>query len=65
MPTKSTKNTGNAWTGEQDKQLRQLVLENTPTRVIGLKLGRTETAVRSRASRLGVSLRPANQAPYG
>jgi hypothetical protein len=46
-------------------ELRQLVRGNTPTRVIGLKLGRSETAVRSHASRIGISLRPANQSPYG
>jgi hypothetical protein len=32
--------------------------------VIGLKLGRSEDAVRSRAGRLGVSLKPVNQSPY-
>lgn len=63
--TKSTRNTGAPWTREDDRELRQLVRGNTPTRVIGLKLGRSETAVRSHASRLGVSLRPANQSPYG
>jgi hypothetical protein len=38
--------------------------QNTPTRVIGLKLGRTEDAVRTKASEEGVSLRPTNQSPY-
>jgi hypothetical protein len=32
--------------------------------VIGLKLGRTEDAVRSKASDMGVSLKPTNQSPY-
>jgi hypothetical protein len=42
----------------------QLAKENTPTRVIGLKLGRTEDAVRSKASEEGISLKPTNQSPY-
>jgi len=41
------------------------VRENTPTRVIGLKLGRTEAAIYKKASELGLSLKPTNQSPYG
>lgn len=65
MPTKSTRNTGTAWTPAQVKELRQLAQENTPTRVIGLKLGRTGDAVRAKASEEGISLKPTNQSPYG
>lgn len=65
MPTKSTRNTGTTWTLTQVKELRQLAKENTPTRVIGLKLGRTEDAVRAKASEEGISLKPTNQSPYG
>lgn len=65
MTTQSTRNTGNPWTAEEVKQLRQLAKENTPTRVIGLKLGRTEDAVRAKASEEGISLKPTNQSPYG
>jgi hypothetical protein len=65
MTMKSTKNTGNPWTQAEINQLRQLARENTPTRVIGLKLGRTEDAVRAKASEEGVSLKPTNQSPYG
>ena len=60
-----TRNTGEPWTSEEDSQLRKLASENTPTRVIGLKLGRTEDAVRTRAAQLGISLKPTNQSPYG
>lgn len=60
-----TRNTGETWTPAQDALLRQLARENTPTRVIGLKLGRTEDAIRARAAALGVSLKPTNQSPYG
>jgi hypothetical protein len=64
MPPNYIRNTGQPWTSREDTQLRSLARENTPTRVIGLKLGRTEDAVRSRASQLGASLRPTNQSPY-
>lgn len=60
-----TRNTGDPWTPADDTLLRQLARLNTPTRVIGLKLGRTEDAVRARATYLGVSLKPTNQSPYG
>jgi len=62
--SKSTRNTGKAWTSAEVKQVKQLAKENTPTRVIGLKLGRTEDAIRSKASQEGVSLKPSNQSPY-
>lgn len=62
--SKSTRNTGKAWSSTDVRELRQLARENTPTRVIGLKLGRTEDAVRTRASEESVSLRPTNQSPY-
>jgi hypothetical protein len=61
--SKSTRNTGNPWSAADNKQLRDLAKGNTPTRVIGLKLGRTEDAVQSHASREGVSLKPTNQSP--
>lgn len=52
------------WTSEDVRQLKSLATGNTPTRVIGLKLGRTENAIESKASEEGVSLKPTNQAPY-
>ena len=61
---KYDRNSGKQWTSDTERQLKQLARENTPTRVIGLKLGRTEDAVRSKASDLGVSLKPTNQSPY-
>jgi hypothetical protein len=59
------KNSGKAWTPAQNQQLRSLAKGNTPTRVAGLKLGRTPGSVQSQASKLGVSLKPTNQSPYG
>lgn len=61
---KSTRNSGKHWTPTEERDLKKLARENTPTRVIGLKLGRTEGAVRNRASELDVSLKPVNQSPY-
>lgn len=63
--TKSTRNTGKDWTPVETKSPKTLAKENTPTRVIGLKLGRTEAAIYNKASQAGVSLKPTNQAPYG
>ena len=58
-------NNGKSWTGQQQSQLRDLAQHNTPTRVIGLKMGRSPSSVQSKASELGVSLKPTNQSPYG
>lgn len=62
--SKSMRNTGKHWTPSEVKQLRTLAKGNTPTRVIGLKLGRTEAGVRSKAAEKRVSLKPTNQSPY-
>ena len=63
--SKSTRNSGTTWSSSEVKQLRQLADGNTPTRVIGLKLGRTAGAVSTKASQEGISLKPTNQSPYG
>lgn len=62
---KYTRNSGKTWKAADVAQLKQLARGNTPTRVIGLKLGRTENSVRTRASSEGISLKPTNQSPYG
>ncbi|MXO70909.1 hypothetical protein [Alteraurantiacibacter buctensis] len=63
MP-KTPSNHGKPWTPSDVKQLKQLAKENTPTRVIGLKMQRTESSIYSAASDAGVSLKPTNQSPY-
>lgn len=63
MP-KSTQNTGKAWTPADEKKVGLLARKNTPTRVMGLMLGRTEGAIQSKAQQLKVSLKPTNQSPY-
>ena len=59
-----TRNKNKDWTARDVRELKTLVRGNTPTRVIGLKLGRTETSIRGKARREGLSLRPANRSPY-
>ncbi|HEL5340015.1 TPA: hypothetical protein UOJ00_003012 [Stenotrophomonas maltophilia] len=61
---KTPKNHGKDWTPAEVKQLKTLAAENTPTRVIGLKLQRTPAAVQGKASSEGISLKPTNQSPY-
>jgi hypothetical protein len=53
------------WAAVEIKELERLAAQNTPTRVIGLKLGRTEDSVRSKAQDENISLKPTNQSPYG
>jgi len=62
--SKSTRNSGKTWTPSEVKQLAQLATQNTPTRVIGLKLGRTPDAVYTKASAENIPLKPTNQSPY-
>lgn len=52
------------WTSQDEACLQKLARGNTPTRVIGLKLGRTEAAINSKAGELDVSLAPTNQSSY-
>ena len=58
------KNAGKPWTPAEVKQLKELAQANTPTRVIGLKLGRPVGGVQAKASEQKVSLAPTNQSPY-
>ena len=62
--SKSTRNTGKHWTPSEVKELHHLAQGNTPTRVIGLKLGRTPDAIYNKASQENISLAPTNQSPY-
>lgn len=56
---------GQAWTSQDVTQLKSLAKQNTPTGVLSLKLGRPPAAIRSKAQREGISLKPANRSPYG
>jgi len=52
------------WTPAEIRTLKQLARENTPTRVMGLKLGRTPSSIYQKARAEGISLKPTNQSPY-
>ncbi len=61
---KTPTNHGQSWSAKDLAQLKGLAKANTPTRVIAMKMGRSEGSVRSKASREEVSLSPVNQSPY-
>ena len=61
---KYNRNSGKQWTQSEISKLKDLAAQNTPTRVIGLKLGRTPSAVSTKASEENISLKPTNQSPY-
>ncbi len=61
---KKPANHGKKWTRQDVSNLRKLAKQNTPTRVIGLKLDRTEDSIYSEASKEDISLKPTNQSPY-
>lgn len=63
MP-KSPPNHRRTWSRNDERQLARLAGENTPTRVIGLKMGRTPDAIYAKAGELAVPLKPTNQSPY-
>lgn len=61
---KTPKNSGKRWTDNDVSKLEKLVKGNTPTGLIAYQLGRSEDAVRSKASDLDISLKPTNKSPY-
>jgi hypothetical protein len=52
-----------SWSKDEVKQLKTLIKQNTPTRLVALKLKRTEAAVRYKVHSEGLSLRPTNRSP--
>lgn len=61
----STRNSGKPVSPQLVKTIRVQARENTPTRVIAFKNGRTPEAIYKIASDNGISLKPTNQSPYG
>lgn len=57
-------NHGKSWTSNDVAQLQRLANQNTPTRVMGIKLGRTPESIYQKASEENISLKPTNQSPY-
>jgi hypothetical protein len=62
---KTPPNNGKPWAPGDVRQLKKEIRENTPTRVMGLHLGRTPDAVQKKANDLGLSTKPTNQRPHG
>jgi predicted RNase H-like HicB family nuclease len=56
--------TNQSWASSDVNKLRQLAEQNTPTRIIGLKLGRSEASVYKTASEKGIPLRETEQGSY-
>lgn len=65
MGRKTPPKSGKKWTAPEIQQLRKEIRQNTPTRVMGLKHGRSPEAVQKKANELGLSTKPTNQSPYG
>ena len=61
---KIPKNHGKSWSNQDVSKLEKLVKGNTPTGLLAYELGRTEEAIRAKASELEISLKPTNQSPY-
>lgn len=62
---KTPVNSGKDWSRAEVAQLRKEIRENTPTRVMGIHLKRSPTAVQQKANDLGLSTKPTNRSPYG
>ena len=60
----TNRNSGKNWSNEDISKLKQLANENTPTRVMGIELGRTPGSIYAKASEIDLSLKPTNQSPY-
>lgn len=61
---KQPDNHNKTWTDTDLDRLQRLADQNTPTRIIALKMQRTESSVRTKASDENISLKPTNQSPY-
>jgi hypothetical protein len=55
---------GQPWSARDVTDLKSLARKNTPTGVLSLKLQRPLAAIRSKAQREGISLKPTNRSPY-
>jgi len=53
----SMKNTWRPWTGEEDRQLREMLEAGKSVTIMALRLKRTEMAIRGRLSVLKLSLK--------
>jgi hypothetical protein len=61
---KTPPNSGKDWRPSEVQHLKKEAKGNTPTGLIANKHGRSEAAIRSKASEENISLKPTNQSPY-
>lgn len=61
---KKPPNSGKGWSRGEVAKLKEEARGNTPTGLIAYKHGRSEDAIRSKASEKSISLKPTNQSPY-
>ena len=64
MAKKKPVNSGKPWTAADIEKLEKLAKGNTPTGLIAHDLGRSESAVYSKAADEKITLKPVNQSPY-
>jgi hypothetical protein len=55
---KATKNSGEPWGREEVRDLRALARQKMSTRLIGIRLGRTEASIRGKCLREGIRAAP-------
>ncbi len=61
---KKTKRTARTpWSAADLKALKTLIKQNTPTRLIAMKLKRSIASIYSKVSNEGISLAPTNRSP--
>lgn len=61
--TMANENDGTPWSDDDLQTLKTLITENTPPRLVAMKLGRTEDAIRDKVKVEGLSLAPTNRSP--
>jgi len=63
MPVKKM-GTRREWSSSDERELKALVRQKTPARLIARRLKRTEGAVRQKLFQMGISLRPSDECRY-
>jgi hypothetical protein len=62
---KKPSNQGKPWASKDVSELDALAKQNTPTRLIAFKMGRTLEAIYRKAKQKGISLKSTSQMPSG
>jgi hypothetical protein len=59
----AAENDGKPWNDDDLQNLETFITENTATKLIAMKLGRTEHSIRDKVAAEGFSLAPTNRSP--